>query len=528
MFWPSFAQAASGIFRAPHSNDEEILFGYAPAPIPFKVIEIIMTGCYCIKAGGGINDQAMKRAGTSKERSVMDKAESAILREGMIDKGDAVVVAVSGGPDSVCLFDVLYRLKDGLEINLVIAHFNHLLRPGEDEEETRFMQSMAREYDIPLETDEWREGPQPGGGSKEEQARKARYAFLESIRKRYAARRIAVGHNLNDQAETVLMRLLRGSGPMGLSGMHPIREGIVIRPLLNIKRDEIIAYLQSVGLRYMIDSSNRSQLYLRNRIRLEVIPALNHVQPGVISALSRLAGIMREDESYLAGEALRLFKWLKKEKKDGAIELKTKDFDSIHPAIRGRLFRHAVAAVKGDLLRIGAIHIRALENLLADAGPSAYVRLPDGIIVRRQYDLIVFERKGEGPSRLTEILIPGPGRYKMQNPPRVIVVEEFEGVAFDGNRAEPSEAYLDAGLITYPLKVRAFRPGDRFIPMGMDQPKKLKEFFIDRKVPRMERPFVPILTCGGEIVWICGMRPDNRFRITEKTIKIIRVCLSSE
>jgi len=256
----------------------------------------------------------MKKDGKSKAGSVIEKAQSAILRHGMIEKGDIVVVAVSGGPDSVCLLDVLYRLKDSLGISLVIAHFNHLLRSGEDEEETRFMQSLSKLYDIPLETDEWREGPQPGGGSKEEQARKARYAFLEGVRERCGARRIAVAHNLNDQAETVLMRLLRGSGPMGLSAMSPVREDIIIRPFLAVKRDEIISYLQSGGLKYMIDSSNNSNIYLRNRIRLEVIPALEKVQPSVINSLTRLAGIMRQDEAYLAKEASGLFGDLRERK----------------------------------------------------------------------------------------------------------------------------------------------------------------------------------------------------------------------
>jgi len=470
----------------------------------------------------------MKKDGKSKAGSVIEKAQSAILRHGMIEKGDIVVVAVSGGPDSVCLLDVLYRLKDSLGISLVIAHFNHLLRSGEDEEETRFMQSLSKLYDIPLETDEWREGPQPSGGSKEEQARKARYAFLEGVRERCGARRIAVAHNLNDQAETVLMRLLRGSGPMGLSAMSPVREDIIIRPFLAVKRDEIISYLQSGGLKYMIDSSNNSNIYLRNRIRLEVIPALEKVQPSVINSLTRLAGIMRQDEAYLAKEASGLFGELKREEREGAIALDITALNSLHPALRGRVLRYAVIAVKGDLFRVGEVHIRALETLIANLSPSASVRLPDGITVRRQYDLVLFEKKGARPSVLKELVIPGPGRYHMQYPPQIINVEEFKGVSSNPSAATPHEAYLDAGLIKYPLKVRGVRPGDRFIPMGMDQPKKLKEFFIDRKVPRMERPFVPILTCRGEIVWICGMRPDNRFRITEKTMKIIRVSLSSE
>lgn len=470
----------------------------------------------------------MKRIGTSKAGSVIEKAESAILRHGMAEKGDTLVVAVSGGPDSVCLLDVLYRLKEGLGISLVIAHFNHLLRPGEDEEETCFMHTLSRQYGIPLEKEDWKEGIRQGKGSKEEQARKARYAFLEGVKTRYAARRIAVAHNLNDQAETVLMRLLRGSGPMGLSGMSPIREGVIIRPLLDVKRDEIIAYLESRDLKYMIDSSNRYPVYLRNRIRLEVIPVLERVQPGVINALTRLAGIMREDESYLDKEALSLFDGLKRQKKNGTIELDITVLNHIHPALRGRIFRHAVSAVKGDLLGIGEVHISALKDLIADADPSASASLPGGIIVRRQYDSVIFEKKGEGASSIRELIIPGPGRYDMQYPPLVIRVEECEGAGINLSGSSHLEAYLDADLITYPIKLRGVRPGDRFMPLGMDQPKKLKEFFIDRKIPRMKRPLVPILACGEEILWICGMRLDNRFRITEKTKRIMKVSLFGE
>ncbi|RJR21807.1 MAG: tRNA lysidine(34) synthetase TilS [Desulfobacteraceae bacterium] len=454
---------------------------------------------------------------------LINKAERAIQRHRMVKKGDTVIVAVSGGPDSVCLLDVLVSLSQVLEIKLVISHFNHLLRPGEDEEETRFVKWLSEKYGIPCHMEEWTEGVGHGMGSLEDQARKARYEFFERTCKKRGGATIAVGHNMNDQAETVLMRLLRGAGPQGLAGIDPVRDDHIIRPLLEIKREEILMYLKAKDLPYMIDSSNRSPLYLRNRLRLELMPALEQIQPQLVSSLARLAGIVREDEKYLSGEAAVFFKKMRKDIPGGGSIFDVGDLGPLHPSVRGRLIRHAIKFLKGDLLRIGTVHIEAIERLIAGIKPNAVLRLPEGITVRREYACLIVERCPGKPSTLPDLIINGPGRYLIENPPKEIIVEETKGPLPQGWNSSLWVAHLDAELVQFPLNLRSFRPGDRFFPLGMDRSKKLKEFFIDCKVPRSQRALVPILACGNRIAWVCGMRIDNRFRLTNRTRNILKI-----
>lgn len=216
------------------------------------------------------------------------KVKNTISRYGMIRFGDRVVVAVSGGVDSVCLLDVLDKLRDELGVELFVAHFDHGLRPDDDEAETRFVKSLAASLDLPFETKKAFPSMLTGAGPLEERARNARYRFLEEVKEKFSAQKIAVGHNLNDQAETVFMRLLRGSGTSGLAGIPPVRDGHIIRPLIEISREEILTYIEQRGIKYLTDPSNFKTRFLRNRIRLELLPNLKQIQPRIIELLGRL------------------------------------------------------------------------------------------------------------------------------------------------------------------------------------------------------------------------------------------------
>jgi tRNA(Ile)-lysidine synthase len=202
-------------------------------------------------------------------KDTIKKVKRTISRHQMLTPGDLCIVAVSGGADSVCLLDILYGLKEDLGIKLVVAHFNHGLREGEDEEETQFVQDLAFFMDLPFETEKASFLVDEAPGSVEEKARDARYAFMENVRKSLSGQKIALGHHLNDQAETILMRFLRGSGPSGLAGIPPFREKTIVRPLIEIKQDEIESYLKARDLTWIIDSSNLQTDYLRNKIRLD-------------------------------------------------------------------------------------------------------------------------------------------------------------------------------------------------------------------------------------------------------------------
>jgi len=229
----------------------------------------------------------------------MHKVRKTIDAHEMLKVGDKVVVAVSGGPDSVCLLDVLEKLAPEYKIRLIVAHFDHTLRPHEDEEETEFVRQLARQYGIEFHTAKASETIHSSKGSLEERARKQRYAFLEQVRAKTNANKIALGHQLNDQAETVILRLLRGSGMQGLAGILPVRDRVFIRPLLSVSRQEIIRYLAHRGLKWVDDSSNLSTDPLRNRIRLELIPLLQSYQPRIVEILARTADTLQLDNSFL-------------------------------------------------------------------------------------------------------------------------------------------------------------------------------------------------------------------------------------
>ncbi|MDP6180938.1 MAG: tRNA lysidine(34) synthetase TilS, partial [Desulfatiglandales bacterium] len=236
-------------------------------------------------------------------RVTIKKVKETLSRYGMIDPGDLVIVAVSGGPDSVCLLDILHELKAELAVRLVVAHYNHGLRGGEDESETRFVRHLASAMNFPFETENASFFIEGKTASLEERARNARYEFLERLKGKLHAQKIAMGHHLNDQAETVLMRLLRGSGPSGLAGIPPKRDDTIIRPLIELKREEIDSYVKRRELSYRVDRSNFDTRYLRNKIRLELLPLLLEYQPQFVEHLGQLAVILREDDKYLETEA---------------------------------------------------------------------------------------------------------------------------------------------------------------------------------------------------------------------------------
>ncbi len=454
---------------------------------------------------------------------IINKIKHTISRYSMITHGDRIVVAVSGGPDSVCLLSILNELKDELGIELIVAHLDHGLRPHEDADETRFVESLANALVLPFVTDQAGSEMEMEKGSLEEKARDVRYRFLEDVKKRLSARKIAVGHTLNDQAETVLMRLLRGSGPAGLSGIPPCRDDTIIRPLIQINRAEILSYLGSKGLKYMTDSSNLETRFLRNRIRSHLLPQLEEYQPRIIEVLGQTSEIMRRDEEWLDKEA---GKWLGSKienRDDKGIQIHLSSFRDIPLALRNRVIRRAIKAAGGSLRRISSRHIDAVNRMSTGNKPQALVNLPNGLIAKRVYDKLVFGVPGDSRPNSFNCSLDGPGKFHLEALKSTISLEEISIDTLPDMGADPRTAFLDADQITYPLKIRNSRPGDSFIPLGMAGHKKLKDFFIDLKVPSEARERAPILTHKDMPIWICGYRIDNRFKVTPDTKRVLKL-----
>ncbi|MBW1903456.1 MAG: tRNA lysidine(34) synthetase TilS [Deltaproteobacteria bacterium] len=459
---------------------------------------------------------------------IIRKVDKTISKYCMIRRGDRIIVAVSGGVDSVCLLDVFHSLKEVLGIELVVAHFDHGLRPDEDEYETEFVKSLAASFECDFVTKRANPDLQPETASLEERARDVRYRFLNEVKEQFSAQKIAMGHNLNDQAETVLIRLLRGSGPSGLSGIPPVRDTHIIRPLIEVTRSEIESYLSNRGLRHITDSSNSETKYLRNEIRLNLLPQLEKYQPKIVEILGRTATIMREETTWLEAKATR---WLKKWAEKGSndeIVLPLFRFKGLPEPLKNHVIRQALKRKGGSLRRISLPNIDAIKQIATGSKPQAEVSLPNMLAVKRVYDKLIFlNSKPETPKRFCYI-IDKPGTFDLETLDCTMQLEAVDRKALPKLTTSAWAACLDADLITYPLMLRNFRPGDRFVPLGMTGHKKLKSFFIDMKIPSHVRACIPILTQGNEPIWICGLRIDDRFKVTSRTQRVLKITFDDQ
>jgi len=457
----------------------------------------------------------------------LQKVKHTISRHRMISEGDCVIVAVSGGPDSVCLLHVLNELKDELHIHLVVAHFDHGLRPAEDDLETAFVRDLAQSLKVPFETAKGRLLAKKARGSREEVARNARYTFLERVREKHKAQETALGHNLNDQAETILMRLLRGSGPSGLTGIPPCRDGSIVRPLIEIERQEIENYLKAKKLASVTDSSNLKTDYLRNKIRLEIMPLLEEQQPQLTHLLAQTAEILRDEDDYLEQTAEA---WVGKHIEilpQNALSMPIPYFLKLPVALRRRVLRNVIGKVKKDLRRISWDHVEAIRRLAQVEKPQAALNIPGRLTARRTYDHLIFSTSVNRKPRPFHYPLDGAGTYDLNEIGRRLSIEEIEdrkGLRLRGSRWT---AFLDAEKLPFPLTLRTFKEGDKFIPFGMKGRKKLKDFFMDLKVPLEQRYSTPILCCDDKPVWVCGFRIDDRFKVTTETKKVIKLVFSA-
>ncbi|MCD6506246.1 tRNA lysidine(34) synthetase TilS [Candidatus Poribacteria bacterium] len=459
-----------------------------------------------------------------KIKDFIRKVRETIREYGMIHGGDKVLIAVSGGPDSMALLRSLDLLKGELNITLHIAHLDHRFRGEESAEDARFVAETARKLGIPI-TIERIDVPkfiEETGLSEEEGARKVRYEFLKRTADAIGASKIALGHTADDQAETVLMRLIRGSGMRGLSGIPPVRASRFIRPLIRISRRQIDEFLAEIGQSYRIDSSNLEPIYARNRIRLELIPILARYNPNISSVLARTGEVLATEDDLLSQIADDELNQRLIERTKTYVRLSIRGFNELHIAIKRRIIRRTIEMTKGDLLNIDLTHINSVLHIISGEKPNSEVDLP-GVKVKRRYSELIAT---VCPQKSTP-----PYRYTLDLPGEVEIPEAGLRITTEVVDVKPEfvggedTAVLDLDKLSPPLIVRNRRPGDRFIPLGMKGNKKVKDLFIDEKVPPELRDKVPILLSEGEIVWVAGYRIDERFKTGDETKRfaVIRV-----
>jgi tRNA(Ile)-lysidine synthase len=430
-----------------------------------------------------------------------------ITGHGLFRREETVVVACSGGADSMALLDILASLS-GFRLTLVVAHLNHMLRGTESDGDEQFVRAAALRYEALVEVSgiDVAALAKERSLSLEEAGREARYSFFRKVAAKHSASAIAVGHHRDDQVETVLMRLIRGAGGSGLAGMRP-RSGEIVRPLLCLNRDEIEAYLRKRRMAWRDDVTNADIRFVRNRIRHELLPLLESMNPEVVQVISQSAEALAADEEILGGLVLKAFERIAETASLSVRFDLTKLFQE-PPPLRKRLYRTAIGQVKGDLKRISFIHLADIDSLVLSGKPNGELHLPAGIRVVRVYDSLLFTRqKGESFSGLDEILINGFGDHALPCGGHI-------SVSYAGDKDEKSQdtIFLESGEFPFPWVVRYFRKGDRFSPRGMDGSKKVKDLFIDRKIPLLERTRTPLLICKEEIIWVCGIQPSQRTR----------------
>ncbi len=445
-----------------------------------------------------------------------------IKRYAMVTDGETVVVGVSGGPDSVALLHVLSRLREQFFFQLVVAHLNHGFRGAEAESDAKFVEELASRLNLEsyIETKNVPEYSARMGLSAQAAAREIRYNFLSEVALKTGAARVALGHHADDQAETILLHLLRGAGPGGLAGMQPVRDRFYIRPLLNIRRWEIEAYCRLHNLSTRQDSSNLKAKYLRNRIRLELIPMLEKkYNPNLTDALNKLGVICREEDEYLQKQSDAVFDQVRTGTTGSRVAL-DRDKLMVQPgALLRRVLRRAWLEICGsnDDLEFG--HIEQIMEIIKGGGGYQQIDLPRGVICKKNYDLLEFTLSGqEKEVPFYQHCLKVPGITTVQEVGLSIGTRILPAAqAGDPAAIGPDEALLDYDCLAMPLLVRSRMQGDRFAPLGLEGSMKLKKFFIDHKVPRRLRNCLPLVVSGADIVWVTSIRPGQKFKVTEDT-----------
>lgn len=449
---------------------------------------------------------------------MIDKVIETIEKYNMIQSGDGIVVGFSGGPDSVSLLHCLYLLREKYDIKLYAVHLNHMIRGDEALRDENYAREFASRLNIPFYSKRIKveEYAREKGMSSEEAGRFLRYELFNEVLEENRGNKIALAHNMNDQAETMLMRFFRGSGISGLGGIKPVREGKYIRPIISCSREEILDYCSKNSLNPVMDSTNEESIYTRNRVRLEVIPYIReHFNPNISESLYKASEIFRTEDEFLGKSALCE---LEKIRRENGIDIE--GFKKLHLALKRRIIRSLIEEEKGSLNGIEIKHIDDCISLIERAGTGKNINLPGGLNGIIQYNLFKIEKKRDIISYEYSIDIPGEVTVPELN---IIVITRI----FDNTNKYYKDSqfikYFDYDRIKNTLKIRNRRDGDYIYPRGMDGRKKLKDIFIDKKISREERDRIPLITLDSEVLWALRLRDTRNYKADENTKRVLEI-----
>jgi tRNA(Ile)-lysidine synthase len=470
-----------------------------------------------------------------------------IAKHDLFQRGSTLIVGVSGGPDSLCLLHALKALAPEYDLHLHVAHLNHQLRGDEAQADADFVRDIAQQWNLPctIESHDVASFAREHKLSIEEAARQMRYAFLIEVAIANNSDTIAVAHNADDQAESVLMHFLRGSGLNGLRGMLPktrisdfesknqnLNSKIyIVRPLLEISRTEIETYCDEHGLQPRIDATNADTTYFRNRLRHELLPMLETYNPNIRAILRRTASVIAAEVEVL--DAHRNFAWDMTivDESDTAITFNLSMWREQPSATQRALLRRAIHQLRASLRDIDFVHIEDAVELLQRATTGDRATLPQNLILEVSYDAFTISPRDQLsrpdwpllPEGITSLAMAVPGTTQLPESQWLLEATPLAKVAIDPRKADGWTAYLDADTLPAPLLMRIRSSADRFHPHGMTAPVRLKDWLIGVKVPRAIRDRLPLIVSGDQIVWVPGFRLGQPFIVTEATRRIIKL-----
>jgi tRNA(Ile)-lysidine synthase len=474
--------------------------------------------------------------------------KATIKKHSMLKLGHTVLIGVSGGADSIALLHILLKLSPEFDLRLGIAHFNHGLRVAESERDAGFVKSVAENLNLPFyhQKVDVKNFSIHHKLSIEEAGRTLRYKFFYDTARKHGFDKIALGHQKEDMAETILINILRGSGPQGISGIPPKRD-MVIRPLININRTDIEIFLQSENISHITDSTNMDQQFLRNRIRHSLIPLLaTEYNAEIVENLNRTGEILRDEQIWLDSMIEALLEKTKLPGDNNNFNLSIPELKKMPIAAARRIIRQGVSKIKGNLHGISFKHMDAVLDLIISNNKNNQFDFPGPVRVKRENDkLVIFRRKNnirfktdgvkhhEFQQPLFEYQINGPQTVFIKEINQLVQLTELSSKeVFCLKKShfyatDPQEEYIDMACLCYPLIIRSFRAGDRFKPLGLNGSQKLKKFFINNKVPFSQKKKIPLLECSGKIIWVAGYRIDDSVKVKSSTQRVLKARLFS-
>ena len=456
---------------------------------------------------------------------IFDKVLSTINKHNLIQKGDKIVLGLSGGPDSVCLLHVLNRLKKDFNIEIYAAHLNHQIRGIEAQKDALYVSKLCEDMGIiffvkSINVPKYCENE---GLSLEEGARKLRYEMFYEIKDKIKANKIAIGHNLNDQAETVMMRIMRGTGLKGLKGIDYIRDNCIIRPILDVERNEIEEYCEAYNLNPRIDKKNLENIYTRNKIRLDLLPYMkDNFNSNVIESIVRMSNSLKSDNDYIEKEAEAKFREVSNIKEKGFVEINLDDFVCLHDAIKVRVLRNSIKHILGDTNFVDQRHIEDIMSLEDNSKVNKMLTLPRNIFVYRKKDSIILTNE-EIVNEEIEFYynVPSNGFIKIKELKQIIETQVMSIDRYKSMKLDNSSKGFDFNKVKGGIVIRSRRQGDK-IKLAMGS-KKVKDLFIDLKIPREERCKIPIITDSEGIICVGDYKISENYKIDENTKEVLKI-----